>query len=246
MSELPTLSEAALDAPSVKQLGRQLADAFLGYVDYQKRRMGLSAEQAVAKAEGPWPDGQEEAVLRGPPEQVHWFHLEALARTGPERAVELWQALEREALDELRSGHRAAKAAEGYGAEAWQRAQFLALRRDLAEAFSPRDGVERQLIDVMAQAQSWVQFWQLRLAFRASVEAMREEREADGGWTTPRVSEHQAIEQAAAMVERFHRMYLRTLKALREQRRGAPSVLVQSAGQVNVGGQQVNVNGGAG
>jgi hypothetical protein len=56
------------------------------------------------------------------------------------------------------------------------------------------------------------------------------------------VSEHQSTEQAAAMVERFHRMYLRSFRALRDLRRYAPSVVVQNAGQVNVGGQQVNVS----
>ena len=44
------------------------------------------------------------------------------------------------------------------------------------------------------------------------------------------------------MVERFHRMYLRSFRALRDLRRYAPSVVVQNAGQVNVGGQQVNVS----
>jgi hypothetical protein len=38
-------------------------------------------------------------------------------------------------------------------------------------------------------------------------------------------------------------MFLRTLRALQELRRYAPTVVVQSAGQVNVGAQQVNVAG---
>jgi hypothetical protein len=47
------------------------------------------------------------------------------------------------------------------------------------------------------------------------------------------------------MVERFNGMFLRTLKALRELRR-TPGVVVRNAGQVNVGQQQINVNGGYG
>jgi hypothetical protein len=43
------------------------------------------------------------------------------------------------------------------------------------------------------------------------------------------------------MVERFNTMFLRTLKALRDLRRQVPGVVVQTAGQVNIGGQQVNV-----
>ncbi len=45
------------------------------------------------------------------------------------------------------------------------------------------------------------------------------------------------------MADRFNRLFLRTLRALRDLRRYAPSVTVQHAGQVNIGGQQVNVAG---
>ena len=47
------------------------------------------------------------------------------------------------------------------------------------------------------------------------------------------------------MVDRLNGIYLRTLKALRDQRR-TPDVVVQSAGQVNLSQKQVNVNAGNG
>ena len=50
-----------------------------------------------------------------------------------------------------------------------------------------------------------------------------------------------AMDQSGAMADRFHRMFLRGIRALRDLRRYAPAVVVQNAGQVNVGGQQVNV-----
>jgi hypothetical protein len=43
------------------------------------------------------------------------------------------------------------------------------------------------------------------------------------------------------MVERFNGIFLRTLKSLQELRQ-TPGVFVRSAGQVNVGQQQANVN----
>ena len=46
------------------------------------------------------------------------------------------------------------------------------------------------------------------------------------------------------MADRFNRLFLRTLRALRDLRRYAPPVIVQNAGQVNVGAQQVNVGSG--
>ena len=64
------------------------------------------------------------------------------------------------------------------------------------------------------------------------------------GWELPRLDRAQAEEQAAAMVERWNRMFLRALRALQETRRHAPpaAVTIQNTGQVNVGlQQQVNV-----
>jgi hypothetical protein len=48
-----------------------------------------------------------------------------------------------------------------------------------------------------------------------------------------------AIDQAAGMVDRFNRMFMRALRQLRDLRRY--TVVIQSAEQVNVGQQQVNV-----
>ena len=58
---------------------------------------------------------------------------------------------------------------------------------------------------------------------------------------SPRQADAQALDQATVMVERFHRMFLCTLRALQNLRRCAAPVLVQNAVQVNVGTQQVNM-----
>ena len=51
----------------------------------------------------------------------------------------------------------------------------------------------------------------------------------------------EALEQAGAMVDRFNRILLRTLRALRDLRRYSGPVIVQNGGQLNVANQQVNV-----
>jgi hypothetical protein len=138
-----------------------------------------------------------------------------LADSDPDLVAKRWEEIKRAALDELRSGHRAAKAMDGHESHCWQRAQFLAVRNDFIEAWQPRNGVERQLIDNLAQAQTcWLRWI----------------------WEPPRVGEVEANEQAAAMVDRFNRIFLRTLRALRDLRRYAGPVIVQNAGQVNVVG----------
>jgi hypothetical protein len=101
------------------------------------------------------------------------------------------------------------------------------------------------LIDVLAQAQaSWL-YWMGTLTTWTTLESAsgKRLREEHGCWQPPRVRDAEAVEQAAAMAERFNRIFLRTLRALRDLRRYTPAVVVQNAGQVNVAGQQVNVGG---
>ena len=64
----------------------------------------------------------------------------------------------------------------------------------------------------------------------------------DDTWNPPRVSDSDAINQAAAMADRFNRIFLRSIRALRDLRRYSATVIVQNAGNVNVAEQQVNVD----
>jgi hypothetical protein len=212
-------------------------------VEYEKEQFRRKAPEALQKVEESASPEYEKNILNKPVDQVSWFDLEYLGEREPELATQCWRKMKCAALDDLQSGHRAARVMEGYFSDAWMRAQFLAIRRDLMDAWQPRDGIERQLIDAMAQAQIAMHFWQARLALRASLEPMQEKLDIEkrGGWNPPRVSDAQAVDQAAAMVDRFNKMFLRTLRALRDLRRYSPTVVVQNAGQVNVGRQQVNV-----
>jgi hypothetical protein len=224
-------------------LAREMASAFRGLVEYEREVYRQTAPEALAKVEAPVSAQYEASVLRGPADQVSWHGLEAVARKDPEAAARRWAEIKREALDELQSGHRAARALEGFQSDPWKRAQFLAIRQDLTQEWQPRNGIERQLIDTMAQAQTSMLFWQDRLTDFLMVESVEEKRSLKelGKWLPPRVSEHQAVEQAGAMVDRFNRIFLRTLRALRDLRRYTPVLIVQNAGQVNIGEQQVNV-----
>jgi hypothetical protein len=57
------------------------------------------------------------------------------------------------------------------------------------------------------------------------------------------VSAAEAVDQAVAMMERFNKVMIRTLRALQQLRRDAGLVVIQHAGQVSVGGQLLNVVG---
>jgi hypothetical protein len=53
--------------------------------------------------------------------------------------------------------------------------------------------------------------------------------------------EDKALERAMQKAERLHGLYLRTLKALQDQRRPRPPVVVWHAEQVNVGPVRISV-----
>ena len=172
-----------------------------------------------------------------------WWDLSSLAEHDPDQALAVWEQVKVEARKELETGHWAAKALD-WNSGPWERAQFLALRSSFREEWRPQGGIEGALVDTMAQAQVTYLFWLERLWPLSTTEGEEQDRavERKGYWVPPRVTTAQAADQAAAMVDRFNRLVLRTLRALRDLRRYAPSVVVQNAGQVNIGERQVNIS----
>ena len=131
-----------------------------------------------------------------------------------------------------------------FDGNAWQRAQFLAILAVFREEWQPANGGERLLVDMLAQTYASYLSWlaQLQVYTQAEAASQRHKLKEDGYYDLPRISRVEATEQVA-MVDRFNRLFLRTLRALRDLRRYTPAVMIQNAHQVNVGTQQVNVAG---
>jgi hypothetical protein len=220
-----------------------MAASFRSIVESYRTVHGLPAAQALEKAQEPFPPGYAERALNAPPEEAQWWDLQHLAERDPDLAVRRWEEIKHAALEDLQTGYRAARTLEASNGTPWERAKFLALRTELTAEWEPRNGIERQLIDTMALALSSMFFWQHVLQVRASIDAKEERRAVreKACWCPPAVDAVEAEDQAAAMVDRFNRMFLRSLRALRDLRRYTPAVVVQNAGQVNVAGQQVNL-----
>jgi hypothetical protein len=173
--------------------------------------------------------------------QLTWHQLAHLTEQDPQAAYERWSEIMHQARQELDSGQRAAAAAQLFD-NPWEHAQFLAIRQSLAAEWQPTHGPEDRLIDMMAHAfEGWL-FWMKRSTTQSNLQAVSESHSIAelGKWRPPTIGEAAALEQSMAMAERFNRIFLRTLRALRDLRRYAPSVTIQSAGQVNIGAQQVN------
>jgi hypothetical protein len=143
----PPQPTAPLDAG---ELAAELARSFRDLVESYREYYKVSRQEAVARATEHDP-GQLDRIVNGPPNEVSWFDLEAVAQRDPEEAQRAWERIKEAAWSELRSGHRAARMLESGVGTCWERARFLALRTELAEAWQPRNALEHLLLDQMAQ-----------------------------------------------------------------------------------------------
>jgi hypothetical protein len=250
LAELARTAEAvATDPQSVPAadeavpLAGEMAASFGTLVRAYLENLGLSHNEAVAQA-GATDAAQDDWALRCPPDQVQWHQLNGLAQRDPDIALIRWEEVKQAARAELQSGFRAGRAME-CEAGCWDRARYAAIRCEIADGVRPRNGLEWQLVDMMAQAQTQIFGWQETLTAMSRLIGSRCQRALNEGgpYETPRLSDDKMIERSMSMIERWHAIYMRTLKAYRDQRRNSPAVVVRRAGQVNVGAQQVNIAG---
>jgi len=230
------------DARGNVSLAREMATAYQDYVQFYRERMGKTTAEALALAADPANDQYFELIQKTEPEQISWLTINAVAARDPALAREGWLRLVDAARDELASGHRAARAIEGYLHSPWDRARFLVLRESYAKEWQPTNGVEWMLIDMLAQAFTAYEVAMKLVITYTTMEASLNDFhiEQHNKYETPRLTSAETLAREEQTLERCQRMILRVQRALRDQRRYAP-VIVQHAGQVNVGQQQVNI-----
>ena len=232
------------EAGEAAGLARKMGDAYRRSMTYRRDEMKQTFADADAEArglhDGP---GWRQNILDESADQVSWWALNHLVEHDEAQAAARWASIKAAARNELASGQHVADVMDHLSTP-FQRAQFLAIRTALIEEWQPRGGMELMLIDTLATAQASYFYWLARLHERAEGEVIREDPKLKqaGYWQPPRIEAAAALEQAAAMADRFNRLFLRTLRALRDLRRYSPAVVVQHAGQVNVGAQQINVS----
>jgi len=220
-------------------LGHEMGRAYREMLSYYRKEMSLAEADARARSPG---GGDLEHLLETPPDQLSWWVLGRVAGQDPEQAQAIWERAAEQAFNELASGNRAARAVEASGTP-WERAQFLAILQAFVRDLQPRGGVEAALVETLAQAYTTQLHWLARLTILSNTEAQRQDSEikACGAWRPPTVEAAATLDQAAAMVDRFNRLFARTLRAFRDLRRYTPQVVVQNVGQLNLAQAQLNV-----
>jgi hypothetical protein len=233
-------ASGADDPREAQSLAVLLAAAYAQMVaDWAKQQNVPPAEAAAQLARLPAADQLD---VHG--RAVTSWSLARLVEHDPAAAAAVWERVKADARDELETGHRAADAVD-YDGDVWQRAQFLALRAAFREDWQPRGGTEAALLDAIAQSYTAYLAWTTRATMTSYHDAKRQDAslKAHGYYEPPRLTEAEVIDRTAAMADRWHRMFLRNVRALRDLRRYVPPAVVnvQSVGQLNVGAQQVNV-----
>jgi hypothetical protein len=189
--------------------------------------------------------------LRGKPfDEVTWGDVHDAAAQDIEKATLCLNAVFDGAYGYIAMGLYAADAI-GFKSP-FERGQFSVIRNGFIDDWQPRGAVESGLVDMLAQTYVAWQYWLSRSFSIANNEDTVSEQKTRtkkpyddaGQWQPMRLSYAEHLERATQMVDRFQRMYLRTLRQMRDLRRYSSPVVIQNAGQVNVaadGGQQVNV-----
>ena len=241
-------ADAAIPEQETSSLARELSRAYSQMAAFYRDQLQLIGPDADTRARGLDHTEQEAAddrtrIRERPADQVSWFDLNRLIERNPEEMVASWSHIKVEARRELASGHRTAQALDWNG-RPWQRARFLAIRDSFHASTPPQNGIETALLDTAAESfgdyLEWSEHFHMQVS--TEVESERDHLQRDGGWTPPRLGTAEAIEQSSKMAERANLRFLRTIKALHDLRRLSPAVYVGSAGQVNVGAQQVNMS----
>jgi hypothetical protein len=236
----PAPTDAEIDA-----VARRLAAAYAANIRWRMKELKESAEEADRRTRVADDAEKQLRALDQPVEEVSWYTLAPLIESDPEAGWAVWERVKAEAYSELVSGHRAVLAI-CWDDSPWQRAQFLAIRQAFVDEWRPRGGIELTLIDQMAQAHSLYLTWIERAHVQASLEGTKQQRDLSktGRWQPRTLGTAEALDQSAQMAERWQKLFVRALRALRDLRRHAPPVVLAGAGsQVNLGVVQSNTTG---
>ncbi len=245
---------------------RELQHAYLERVAFNRSAMGgsMSADEARAQAYHACQDQEEsqrlyDQMMSYPLDLISFVNLLEMFPVDPARAEMFWEMMKREAGDAFLSGHLASEAIAPvhYMRTAWNVASYLGIRESLVADWQPSGAMELMLIDTLAQSFLQFQYWVKQSVLRTQTRAReehpnytrwkRDEKESgwlNGYWDMPYVDEQAAVEFAAQQADRWNRIYMRTLRNLRDLRRYQIPVTINNPQQVNIaaqGGQQMNL-----
>lgn len=185
-----------------------------------------------------------EYILEQRVNDISWRDIQGMFEKDPEAAGIIYQTIKKVAREGIAAGMLSAEAIKR-GDTPYKHAQYGVVLEGFEKAWKPRDAIEQSMVETLVQAYLAYNHW-LGIASAAaeySYNAIERDNERDGRWQPPRLSADETIERAMLMADRFNRLYLRTLRQMRDLRRYSVPVTINNPKQVNIaadGGQQVN------
>lgn len=219
----------------------QLADNLRHDIEFCMAE-GCTVEQAFRRVQQGNVGSALDIATSRPLESLGWKEMRQLENVQPGNEEKLRKVLLDRARAEIKDGRRGARAIADGALTPMQEARYLALVEELSEEWEPRNGIERTLIQQMTQSHMQYLTWLDRLNKVSDSmnwqEAKRPSISKREPWLA-RITQAEAATQAAVMVERFQKIFLRTQRALRDLRRHA--ITIERVDQLNVGDKQVNI-----
>ncbi|HEX8565180.1 MAG TPA: hypothetical protein VF648_05885 [Pyrinomonadaceae bacterium] len=261
----PNSLEVQIGYDSLFRIMREYLSEQIAYFRSQEGGM-LSIEEASERVYGAELLDEEffrqkfDNVIAKRIDTISFNDLWYLARDSPGVAQNIWELIKRDARGEFLSGHFAAESLEPLEKikTAWVRAKFISIRECFITQWKPNNSIEANVIDTIAQSWFLLQHWTKVLSTRSQTEARldpfeyqrwkeanrrrnpRAWKEEKWHWEIPTIRESEALDQAAQMIDRFHKMYCRSIRLLQSLRKSCPQVTINNPQQVNMG-EQVNI-----
>ena len=249
---LPDVEKMTLSEKSeARALARAMGDNYRRRVRYYKSRLLEIPEDspdrlwyAPEKIDEYARGGTLESVMSSHADDLRWDQLQSIEEKDEDAAALVWKTIKRMAREDLSAGGYAARAILVYETP-YKYAQYLVMLKAFIESWEPRNAIERAMVETLVQAHMCYNHW-LGVAMNAaeySYNAVEAHNKREEKWLTPRLKAAEMIENAMAMADRFNRLFLRTLRQMRDLRRYSVPVTINNPKQVNIaadGGQQVN------
>jgi len=234
------MSTELISAMEIESITALAAKSFARVLEAEKKR-----GPAPVPSGRYWVDSVDDALSMSP-EDLSWNAIGQFEDESPGSFALIWERVKQYARDELESGHRAASVAVG-DQRPITRARFLVLREKYIREWEPRNVLESEMIDAICQAKTIRDYWMTLATERVAVECEIERYwvEQSGKRSERRIDGSESARDAREEAERWDRVYIRSVRALRDLRRYTTAVIVNNqGGQVNLAtdeSQQTNV-----
>lgn len=176
--------------------------------------------------------------------EIGWHRLQSIIEHSPNEVEVILMAIREVARGNLAIAWEES-AVVGAAETPYSRARFSLMLLAFEDDWQPRGALEQAMLQMLVQYYIKHNHW-LEIATNAEsltqfISTSRERK--DEHWQGPRLKPAELVERATNYAEKYNRLFMRTLRQMRDLRR-YPMVVNNFGGQVNVaadGGQQTNV-----